>query len=225
MKILKKIILCSAAFALLCVNAYADLIVKDEGTPDTLIITSPDNNAGIFTDVSQNDWFYEDVIYVNKNKIMSGVSEDTFSPNSNITRAMMITILYRMADEPKAFDSSFSDIENGSWYEKAVSWGAENKIVSGTSNDTFSPMDNITREQLALMIYNYASMNHINGTKSNIENFTDFTHVASWATDALSWAVGNDIIHGKSDTLLAPSDGATRAETAAIIKRFLTRMT
>ena len=174
-----------------------------------------------FTDVSESDWFYSDVIYASDNKIMSGVGDGIFSPNTGITRAMMITIIYRTAKEPEAGVSSFSDVEDGSWYSKAVAWGAENKIVNGTGNNMFSPDDYITREQLAVMLYNYSKLTEKSGNTTDISAFADTAAVSSWAKEAMCWAVGNKIVNGKGDGILAPTDGATRAEAAAIIRRFI----
>lgn len=177
-----------------------------------------------FHDVSAGDWFYDDVMYVYQNHIMSGVESNLFSPKTGVTRGMMITILYRTANEPETASAAFSDVDASMWYAKAVSWGAANQIVSGTGNNQFSPNADITREQLAVMLYNYRKISGNADKKADITSYSDHDVVSAWANAAMSWAVGNGIISGKSETELAPKDGATRAEAAAIIRRFAALM-
>ena len=217
----KKCILLAALFASLSVPASAALTAEENGSIDTSVIFdgTPDLK---FTDVSEDDWFYQDVAYVYANRIMSGMSDTEFAPAAGVTRAMMLTILYRTANEPEAAAAGFSDVDPSAWYAKAVSWGAANQIVSGTGNNQFSPDSPITREQMAVMLYNYGKTIGKMGQEADLSAFSDYDAISPWAKEALSWAVGSHMIAGRSDTVLAPGDGASRAEAAAIIKRFLT---
>ncbi len=179
--------------------------------------------AEVFDDVSEDAWFCGDVTYVYENNIMSGVADGVFSPNTGITRAMMITIIHRTAGAPDASGGAFSDVDESGWYAKAVAWGAENKIVTGTGEGMFSPDAFITREQLAVMLYNYEKASGEAEILADISAFSDSGDVSVWARDAMCWAYANGLISGKSETTLAPKDGATRAEAAAIIRRFLVK--
>ena len=218
-----KILISSIIITLLAFGSAASAALSSEGNGsiDSSVIFDGEPEQ-IFSDVSADDWFFDDVSYVYNNNIMSGVSEEEFAPGTGVTRAMMITVLYRAANEPESGDPYFSDVDPSAWYAKAVSWGAENNIVSGTGNNMFSPEEYITREQLAVMLYNYGSLSADSGAEADISAYSDYEAVSPWAQNALRWAVGNNIISGKSETELAPSDGASRAEAAAIIKRFLT---
>ena len=173
------------------------------------------------TDVNDSDWFLDDVMYAYENGIMSGVSEIEFSPKSVVTRGMVITILHRTAGTPEAKKADFVDVADSDWYAKAVSWGAENGIVSGTGDGQFSPVGAITREQLAVMLYNYRKLTTTTDKKAELSAYADKDNVSAWAEEAVRWAVGNGIINGKSADTIAPKDGATRAEAAAIIRRFM----
>ena len=179
------------------------------------------NSLKIFSDVKQDDWFYSDVMFVFDKKIMTGTSDSEFSPDTTLNRAMMITILHRIDGDSSVYEKDiFNDVEKNSWYENAVKWGFENKIVAGASESTFAPMDNLTREQLCVMLYNYTK--HI-GAKidfADISSYSDDSTVSEWANEAVSWAVQEKIITGKGNNVLAPKDGATRAEAAAVIRRY-----
>lgn len=221
MKIFKKCIILAALFAGLSVPVADALTVEENGSIDTSVIF--DGTSDIkFADVSEDDWFYQDVAYVYTNHIMSGVAEDEFAPNEGITRAMMITVLYRTATEPETAAVDFSDVAPSAWYAKAVSWGAANKIVSGIGDNQFSPDSPITREQMAVMLHNYGKVIGKGSNEADISYFSDYDTISPWAKEALSWAAGNHIIAGRGDAELVPAEGASRAEAAAIIKRFLT---
>ncbi|MBR3576742.1 MAG: S-layer homology domain-containing protein [Clostridia bacterium] len=181
----------------------------------------PENNINTFTDVKQDDWFYSDVMFVFNNKIMTGTGENEFSPDTTLNRAMMITILYRIDKDDSIYEKNiFNDVEKNSWYETAVNWGYENKIVTGTGEKTFSPMDNLTREQLCVMLYNYTKHIGVNTEFADISSYTDEEMVSDWAKEAVTWAVHEKIVTGKGNNSLAPQDSATRAETAAVIRRY-----
>lgn len=197
---------------------------KPTATPTAAPTKAPDTGVSaseIFGDVAESAWFCSDVTYVYENNIMSGVADGVFSPNTGITRAMMITIIHRTAGAPDSAMAAFSDVDEKGWYAKAVAWGAENKIVTGTGNNMFSPDAFITREQLAVMLYNYDKTAGEEEQLADISAFSDSGDVSVWAKDAICWAYKNGLISGKSESVLAPKDGATRAEAAAIIKRFL----
>ena len=185
------------------------------------VITQTESNVMKFYDIKQDDWFYSDVLFVFNNEIMTGTGESEFSPYNFLTRAMMITILHRIDGDNSVYGKGiFNDIEENSWYENAVNWGYENKIIAGTSENTFSPMDNLTREQLCVMLYNYTKYIGVKTEFSDISSYSDNDTVSDWAENAVSWAVYEKIITGKGDSLLAPKDSATRAETAAVIRRY-----
>ncbi len=183
--------------------------------------TQTETNVKTFVDVNKDDWYYSDVQFVFNNKIMTGTSETEFSPNTTVNRAMMVTILHRMDKDASVYEKNiFHDVEKNSWYENAVAWGYENKIITGTSKITFAPMDTLTREQLCVMLYKYTKYIGKNTAFADISCFSDTKTVSDWAKDAVSWAVQEKIITGKGNNLLAPKDGATRAETAAVIRRY-----
>ncbi len=181
----------------------------------------PENNINTFTDVKQDDWFYSDVMFVFNNKIMTGTGESEFSPDTTLNRAMMITILHRIDKDNSMYEKNiFNDVEKNSWYENAVNWGFENKIVAGTSENTFAPMDNLTREQLCVMLYNYTKHIGVKTEFADISSYSENETVSDWAKDAVSWAVGEKIVTGKGNNTLAPKDSASRAEAAAVIRRY-----
>lgn len=175
-----------------------------------------------FTDVSTSDWFYSDVMFVYENGLFSGTDSRSFSPNASMTRAMLVTVLYRLEGEPAGTgSSSFSDVRSGSYYEKAVAWAAANGIVTGTGSTSFSPDAKVTREQLAAILYRYAQYKKLDtdaGTK--LDSFSDAGNVSGYASEALSWAVSEGLINGASGRLM-PKGDATRAQVAAILHRFV----
>lgn len=174
-----------------------------------------------FTDVKKDDWFYNAVEFVKQKGIMNGVSETEFEPEAKLTRAMFITVLYSLENKPKTGDVSFSDIKTNDWFYNAVSWGAENGIVSGVSDTIFDPDSDITREQLSVMLYRYYKFKgyDLSSTGKNISEYNDSQEISDYAKDALSYISGIGLIKGKSDTTINPLDNATRAETAMIIMR------
>ena len=181
-----------------------------------------ENNIRTFVDITKDDWFYNDVMFVFNHKIMTGTGDSEFSPDTTLNRAMMITILHRIDGDNSTYEKNFfNDIEKNSWYEKAVNWGYKNKIVAGTSESAFAPMDDLTREQLCVMIYNYTKHMGFETEFANISSFSDNNKVSDWAKDAVSWAVKEKIVTGKEENILAPNDSATRAEAAAIIRRYI----
>ena len=175
-----------------------------------------------FTDVSTSDWFYSDVMFVYENGLFSGTDSRSFSPNAYMTRAMLVTVLYRLEGEPAGTgSSSFSDVSSGSYYEKAVAWAAANGIVTGTGSTSFSPDAKVTREQLAAILYRYAQYKKLDtDAGATLDSFSDAGNVSGYASEALSWAVSEGLINGASGRLM-PKGDATRAQVAAILHRFV----
>ena len=172
-----------------------------------------------FTDVNEGDWFYDKVAYVYHHKLMTGTSETTFEPNATLTRAMMVQILYNKEGRPAATTNGnpYTDVPKDQWYYNAVQWAYENKITSGTSETTFEPNSEVTREQFARFMYNYAGNPAVSGKL----DFVDADQVSDWAYDAMVWANQNNIILGKKQSdgsvVLDPRGNATRAEAATIL--------
>lgn len=189
-----------------------------------IIIPNSDSNAEeiTFVDVKLSDWFYEAVKYVTLKKLMNGTDKG-FEPELNMSRAMLVTVLYRLAGTPEiAGSNKFSDVADGEWYTAAVIWAAENEIVNGISETEFAPNENVTREQLAAIIYRYAKFkgNQTENTAS-LEEFTDCEEISDWAKTALSWARAKELINGTAENTLSPKAEATRAQVAVILMRFL----
>ena len=184
---------------------------------------NPDTGANPFTDVSEKDWFYGDVMFVYENGLMLGTSKTLFSPHGTATRGMMATILWRMEGSPAPKGkNSFTDVEAGKWYADAITWTAENGIFAGYGKDKFGPDDPITREQLAAIFYRYADYKGYDLTvKGNLDKFKDADKITDYAKTAMQWAVGSGLVKGKSGNLLDPQGTATRAEIAAMLHRFI----
>ena len=184
---------------------------------------NPGTGANPFTDVSEKDWFYGDVMFVYENGLMLGTSKTLFSPHGTATRGMMATILWRMEGSPvPKGKNSFTDVEAGKWYADAITWTAENGIFAGYGKDKFGPDDPITREQLAAIFYRYADYKGYDLTvKGNLDKFKDADKITDYAKTAMQWAVGSGLMKGKSGNLLDPQGTATRAEIAAMLHRFI----
>lgn len=178
-----------------------------------------------FADVSGSDWFYNDVRYVYEKGIMDGTGADRFSPNAPLTRAMIVTILYRMAGSPAMSGvSDFKDVDSNKWFAKAVAWAAANGIVNGYGSGLFGPNDPVTREQLAAILYRYAVYGGMTAVtlEENLGSFADTAQLSAYAIQAMNWAVGQGLINGSGSNLV-PKAQATRAQVAAIIHRYLER--
>ena len=184
---------------------------------------NPGTGANPFTDVSEKDWFYGDVMFVYENGLMLGTSKTLFSPHGTATRGMMATILWRMEGSPAPKGkNSFTDVEDGKWYADAITWTAENGIFAGYGKDKFGPDDPITREQLAAIFYRYADYKGYDLiVKGNLDKFKDADKITDYAKTAMQWAVGSGLMKGKSGNLLDPQGTATRAEIAAMLHRFI----
>ena len=175
-----------------------------------------------FTDVSTSDWFYNDAAFVYEKGLFSGTDSRSFSPNASMTRAMLVTVLYRLDGEPAVTGrSSFADVSSGMYYENAVIWAAANSIVTGTGSTAFSPDAKVTREQLAAILYRYAQYKKLDvRAETKLSSFTDAASVSGYANAALSWAIAEGLVNGASGRLM-PKGDATRAQVAAILHRFV----
>ncbi|MGN1027635.1 MAG: S-layer homology domain-containing protein, partial [Faecousia sp.] len=174
-----------------------------------------------FHDVVKSDWFYDEVSYVYHNGLMNGTRPGEFEPETAITRSMIVTILYRLEGEPmNNYVGLFADVENYKWYTDAVEWAAKNDIVTGYTTGNFGPMDPVTREQLAAILYRYADFcgYDVDGS-ANLKSFNDDETISNYAVDAMEWAVANNLLNGSHNNL-APKANATRAQAAAILMRF-----
>ncbi len=172
-----------------------------------------------FTDVTEANWYYDEVYYVWANGLMQGTSATTFGPNVDTTRAMVVTILWRLEGEPASgYDMDYSDVAGGAWYADAVRWATEHGIVNG-SEGQFYPGGTVTREQLAAMLYRYAQYKGYDLTGGDLSGFADVGAVSGWAETSLAWAVGQGLLQG-SDSQVDPQGSAIRAQTAAILMRF-----
>lgn len=170
-----------------------------------------------FADVPQTNWFADAVRYVTGKSLMNGTSTTAFSPNENMSRAMLATVLYRMSGETAEADSSFGDVSASAYYAAAVNWASSKGIVNGTDRGMFSSDLSITREQLAAMLYRYAAEPSVS---ADLSAYTDAVSISPYAEKAVEWCVAKGILSGKSATRLAPQDTATRAECAAMLQRF-----
>lgn len=176
-----------------------------------------------FTDVNENDWYYDAVKYVYVNGLMSGVSDTTFAPNANTTRGMIVTVLYRMENQPNVtIDNSFKDVKSTDYYGNAIYWAKQNNIVSGYNSTTFAPNDNITREQMAAILYRYAAYKGYSVDKtSDLSNFNDTSNISNYALTPIKWAVSSGLISGMGDGTISPLGNASRAQIATILMRFI----
>lgn len=176
-----------------------------------------------FNDVSANDWFASAVDYVTGKGMMNGTADNTFSPKANTTRGMVVTVLYRLENQPSTSAASFTDVASGAYYANAVAWANANGIVSGYGSGKFGPNDKVTREQLAAILYRYAQYKKYDvsvGEDTNILSYDDAQSISSYAIPAIQWACGAGVVTGKSGSKLDPKGNATRAEVAAMLMRF-----
>lgn len=175
-----------------------------------------------FTDVQPTDWYAEAVTYAVENGLFQGTSATTFEPNANMNRAMLVTVLYRMSGEQAKADTAFGDVAQNAWYAEAVAWAKTNGIVSGVSATQFAPNQNVTREQMAVILYRYAQYKgqETGNADANLAAFADANTVSSYAVPAMNWAVKNGLISGTSATTLSPNGSATRAQVATILMRY-----
>lgn len=205
-------------------SGKTDIVVGIGAKTYTLtILRNSGTGANPFTDVSEKDWFYGDVMFAYENGLMIGTGNAQFRPHGTATRGMMATILWRMAGSPAPKgNNSFTDVEAGTWYTDAITWTAENGIFLGYGNNKVGPNDSITREQLAAIFFRYADYKGCDmNAKGELDKFRDAGKVSDYARAAMQWAVGSGLIQGKPDGVLDPQGTATRAEIAAMLHRFL----
>lgn len=176
-----------------------------------------------YTDVNEGDWYAEYAAYMISSGMMSGTDANSFSPNAPLTRGMLVTILHRAAGQPASAPAAFGDVASGSWYANGVAWASSSGLVNGYGDGTFNPNGNISRQELAVILWRYAQTLGVSVAANGaaISGFNDIGEVASWAAEAMSWACQMGIITGRDSTHLAPNGGASRAETAAMLVRFL----
>ena len=173
-----------------------------------------------YSDLDVNAWYHEGVDYVLLNGLMNGMSDTEFAPEGKLTRAQLVTILYRMAGSPSVdgLNNPFTDVKSGNWYTDAVIWAAEEGVVKGTSETTFSPDVSITREQIATILFRYAAAEPV--AEDHLADFSDAATISGYATEAMNWAVANGLINGMGNGTVAPGETATRAQIAVILMRF-----
>lgn len=196
---------------------------KDLSIYSRIVVEFCEEGAMDFDDVRTSDWFYEDVQYAISAGLFNGTGDTTFSPNNPMTRAMIVTVLYRLEGEPKVEDyADFIDVGRHEWYTNAVAWASENEIVNGVGNDRFAPNNHITREQMAAILYRYAEYKDYDTSDSNnLTGYSDYSQISAYALNPLKWANAENLINGRTATTLAPAGTATRAEVAAILHRFV----
>ena len=193
---------------------------KEKENPNTGAHDCP---SAHLKDVDITQWYHEGVDYVVANELMVGVAADQFAPNLTTTRAMIVTILYRLEGSPAVSGANpFDDVEAGSWYADAVAWAEANEIVEGYGNRKFGPTDPITREQMAAIMFRYSKFKGYDTSKTaDLSVFTDNTTVSDWAVPAMKWAVAEELFKGVGDDLLSPTTSATRAQVATILMRYI----
>lgn len=193
--------------------------------------TEPDNPpeppapAIDFVDVPANSWYKSAVDYAVAHRLMNGVAENTFDPEGSMTRAMLVTVLWRYAGQPAEGENTFSDVPDGQWYSQAVAWAAHNGVVNGVAPGQFDPDGNVTREQMAVILFRYANKLGLNtDRRGNFTAFEDATKVSGYALDALQWAVAENVVGGSREggkLYLNPQGNATRAEVATLLMRYI----
>ena len=216
-------------------DRFGQAVAVDQQADGTYTFVMPDGQVTVevtflqgeapdlpFSDVTESDWFYDAVTYAYENGLMDGVGAGLFAPNSETTRAQLVTILHRLAGQPApSGDSGFSDVETGTWYTDAVAWAAQNGIVNGVSDTQFAPGDDITREQLAVILYRYATYQGYDvSQRADLSGFVDAGTISTYAQEALSWASAQGLVLGFEDDSLRPQGNASRAQIAAVLMRF-----
>ena len=197
---------------------------KEETTKEETTKEEPAKTEWVnpFSDVKTDDWYYEYVKYINEKNLMKGISESEFAPNNTVTRAMFVTVLYRLEKEPTGAKADFADVPEGTYYENAVGWAVQNGIVKGVSETEFAPDNTITREQMATIIHRYMKFKGLDMSVSenvDVTSYEDFENISDYAKDAFRFACSNGIISGTSETTLAPKESLARAQMAAIFQR------
>ena len=185
------------------------------------IIGGAGESDTFFTDVPGSAWYYDAVKFVYDYDLMDGVGNNKFNPDGTLTRAMIAQVLYNLEGASGAYPSVFTDVADSAWYAKAVNWAAASGIVEGKGNNKFDPNAPITRQEMAAILYRYAALKGYDVSKvDSLNGYTDASKVASWAKEAMGWAVENYVINGKGASRLDPTGTATRAQVAQILMNF-----
>ena len=213
-------------------DRFGDAVAVTEQADGTYTFTMPNGQVTVtvtfaeaplpFHDVTEGDWFYDAVRCAYETGLMDGVGDSLFAPNSETTRAQLVTILYRLEGEPEVSGTSgFTDVEAGTWYADAVAWAAENGIVNGVSETEFAPGKDITREQLATILFRYTEAKGYDvSARADLSAYPDADQIQSYAAESVAWAVAEGLIQGFEDNTLRPAGNATRAQIATILMRF-----
>ncbi len=181
----------------------------------------PTAAATEFADVSEQSWYYESVQYVAENGLMDGVGNGSFAPNDKMTRAMLVTVLWRYCGAPQEGRNTFSDVPDGKWYTQAIAWAAHNALVNGVGEGRFQPDGLITREQMAAIFYRFHVWCGADAqSRDDLSGFSDRAQVSDWALEAVSWAVGSGLIKGDGKGI-NPKGNASRAEVATLLMRYI----
>jgi len=214
-----------AATALKTGNGFSVAAKTATPAPTTTPASTPTHPSAKFTDVDSTQWYVDAVDYAVTNKLFSGTTDTTFAPNGEMDRAMLVMVMYRLAGSPESTGKlDFTDVPAGCYYEKALLWATQNKLVSGVSATTFAPNASVTREQAAVILCNYAKMKGVTVTASgDLSAFSDGASVDAYAADAMKWAVGSGVLSGSNGKLM-PTAGATRAQVAAILMRSASKL-
>lgn len=207
--------------SVMIISMCAGMVTPSFADEKTFVVTSDWENP--FTDVSKSDWYYDSVSYARQSRLLYGTSDTTFEPNVTMTRAMLISVLHRLNGSPMPTDSNpFSDVPQNQWYTDAVIWAASNGLTAGISKTEFAPNASLTREQMVTFFYNYAQdLGYNVNASASLQKYSDSKNISSYAIEAFQWAVDSNIIYGTSDTKLSPKSGCTRAQTAAVLQRFI----
>ena len=203
-------------------GTYTFTMPNGQVTVNATFVETEEPVAEPFVDVAEGDWFYDAVVYAYQNELMDGVGGNRFAPNSETTRAQLVTILYRLEGQPAVSgDLPFTDVETGIWYTDAILWAAQNNIVNGVSDTEFAPGDDLTRQQLVTILYRYAEAKGYDVSASaDLSGYPDADQVQDYAQPAMAWAVAENIIQGMEDGTLKPAGNASRAQIATILMRF-----
>lgn len=180
-----------------------------------------------FTDLDAARWYHDGIVWALSEGLMNGMGGDTFAPGATVTRAMVVTMLWRLEGQPEpAAPAAFTDVTDGSWYAKAVAWAAENGIVKGVSDTLFAPNSSLTREQMCTLLYRYAQTKGagFTGLWSFKLDYTDADQLHDWAVEAVSWMTQEGLVQGRGGSAFAPREGATRAEIASLFQRFAAKL-
>lgn len=204
-------------------NEEAGCIIFTTNHFSTFAVVYTDfSDLKIFSDVSESDWYYQAVQYAKQNNLMNGTSDTTFEPNADMTRAMVVTALYNIEEKPTVTDTAgFTDVQDGKWYTDAINWACENGIVAGYGGGLFGTNDSVTREQLMMILLNFANYKQYDTTKTiSLTAYMDASTIDSWAMNAMQWAVAEGLITGTTAETLSPIDTSTRAQVAMILMNF-----